>query len=108
MKRYDIDAATGGFEPVAILIRGKEYVLGTSAAQLLRVQDVKAAVVAEQPGANDVSLASALIGPVLRALVPDLASALESEPLTAAEELALFRPIAEVLGQLSRFRAPTG
>lgn len=108
MKRYDIDAATGGFEPVAILIRGREYVLGTSAAQLLRVQDVKATVVAERSGATEVALASALIGPVLRALVPDLVPALDAQPLTAAEELALFRPIAEVLGQLSRFRAPTG
>lgn len=108
MKRYDIDAAVGGYEPVVIVLRGKEYSLGTSAAQLLRVHDVRAATAKEVGEENKLALAAALVGPALRALAPEVVPVLDAEPLTAPEELALMRPISEVLGQLARFRTPTG
>ena len=107
MKRYDIDAAVGGFEEVRIVLRGQEYQLGTTAAQLLRVSDIRAGLAAELKD-DKVAFAAALVGPALRTLAPDVGPVLDATPLTAAEEMALMRPLAEVLGQLSRFRSPTG
>lgn len=97
---FDLDEAASGFEPVRIKLRGQEYTLAATAASLL----VAIAYAAEHFGGEDTDLARIAehVRPMFQALAPDA-----PQDLTLMEELALVRPVTELLNRISSlsFRA---
>jgi hypothetical protein len=90
---YDIDAAAGSYQPVTIKLRAQEYVLGETVQQLMTMSSLLNSV-KDESGQVEVS---AHIVEILATLAPQA-----PQNLTAGEQIALVRPITEVL---TRFNA---
>lgn len=112
MSDFNLDTVDdGGYTPVTVTYRGKEYAVGTSAYALISApgllnvegksgEEVGAALVAAMPK-------------LLKLLGPELHAAIEADEkaLTIGEELMLIHALTEVLNRIGRFRvsaeAPT-
>jgi len=88
---FDIDAEVASYRPLTVKLRGVEYVIGGTAADLLKVSQFAA----QLDGKGHEALA-AIAGPVFASLVPTAPT-----DLNEAEQAALLRPLVEVLNRLS-------
>ena len=89
---FDIDAVAEEYQPVRIRFRGAEYTLGANVLQVIAATELSTD---EGTGGIVKQL------PVyLRTLCPEIGPALE-KPLAAAEEVALLRPITEVMNRFN-------
>ena len=101
-KVIDIDAAAGGFAPVEIRFRGKNYFLGRTVLGILEISDQYKDGPGE--GESEASFAVRMVRPSITALCPELSAVIEKDDLTAGEEIAMLRPLTEVV---QRFGAIT-
>ncbi len=98
-KVIDIDKRAGSFEPVKVKFRGKQYVLGSKALELLSVS----AIYSANPKRDDEpepNYAVRLAPLVLCGVSEELAAVLEKNGLTAAEELAVIPVLTEVVKRI--------
>lgn len=90
---FDVDALADSYQPVRIKFRGNEYTLGTNVLQVMAAAELS-------PDSGGMTDMVPLLPTYLRTLCPEIAPALE-EPLTAAEEVALMRPITAVMDRFN-------
>jgi hypothetical protein len=102
-KVIDIDERAGTFVPVMVKFRGEEYTLGGRVAEFLAIHAVYAAHPREE-NESELEYAARLLSPMLRALSPRLAEALEEQDMNAAEELAFLPVLTEVAGRIGSLR----
>ena len=96
MDIFDIDSESSYFVPVGIRLRGREYVLGETAHQFLGALEVAK----DLEGKPETEILRH-IRPLLAVLAPEAPM-----DLSPAEEMALIKPLAEVLKRFSRVSFP--
>lgn len=103
---YDVDAEAeaSAFRPVRVRLRGRPYLLGQTAGGLLRAAKYGESLEGLEADEQNQKLFD-ILRPTLRALAPDL-----PEDLSATEEIALLKPVTEVLRRMAKisFRSPDG
>ena len=98
----DIDAAVSAFEPSIVRFRGDEYTLGKSVLGLIAVSELYQEKRPE--GETEIAFALRMVRPAIKALSPPIYEVIEAEDLSAAEEVAVLKPLTEVV---KRFGAIT-
>jgi hypothetical protein len=97
MEVFDLDSGTD-YEPVTVRFRGKDYVLGKNAGQLLAATRVyeKAGIELGEEDSDAGAKVLDLIRPMVAVLCPDF----PLDELDPQAEVRLIRPVTEVLTRM--------
>lgn len=101
MKKFDVDVAAGGFEPIEVTLRGQQYVLGADMVTLLEALDLVPEDVKRAKEGEDVPMAKllGLVNPMMAKLAPEAPS-----DLSAAEQVALLKVLTELMNSFGSVR----
>jgi len=108
MSDFNLDTVDdGGYTPVVVTYKGKDYTLGEAAFGLMRAPAILELGEGEKLTGETILLK---LPDLLKALGPKLHEAIEEnpEPLKVNEELMLINAITEVLNRFGRFRVTAG
>ncbi len=97
MATFNIDEMKSGFQPVDIVFRGKDYLLGNTALGILEACEIHGEM-EDNDGVAYVRAFMDAMPRMLAALCPDM----PSEGLETAEQFALMKVCTEVLGRVGQ------
>ena len=102
MATFNIDEMRSDFQPVDIIFREKEYVLGRNALGLMNACELHGTI-EDKDGLEYLKAFLELLPELMKTMCPELEL---SEDLQTGEQMAMMKVITEVLGRVSRLTFP--
>ena len=102
MATFNVDEMSADFQPVDIIFRGQEYVLGRNALGLLNACEMHGTI-EDKDGTQYLVALLELMPELMKSMCPELI--LEND-LGTGEQMAMVKVVTEVLGRVSRLTFP--
>ncbi len=102
MATFNVDEMKADFQPVDIIFRGVEYVLGRNALGLMAACELHGTI-EDKDGMQYLGALIALLPEVVKAMCPELDL---PEDIDAGEQMAMVKICTEVLGRVSHLTFP--